>query len=156
ARSAAANPVVSPPDESIGLPAAAAAAASPAAASAATAAILRFVDAQRASAHVASVQLVDRLIGVPVVHFDEPEAARAASLAVGDHCHRVDLPDGGKEIPEVRLGGAPGEVADIDLLHLLSLLAHSPVDLPGVTWVATRPRSLSYLTNETGSRTRDG
>jgi hypothetical protein len=68
-----------------------------------------------------SVQLVDRLIGVPVVHLHEAEAARAAGFAVGDHSHRVDLPDGGKEIPEVRLGGAPGEVADIDLLHLSSL-----------------------------------
>src|SRR5262249_30255683 len=102
-------------------PAAAAAASSPAAASATAAAILGFVDAQRPSAHVAPVQLVDRLIGVPVVHLHEPEAARTAGLAVGDHGHRVDLPDGGKEIPEIRLGGAPGEVADIDLLHLLSL-----------------------------------
>src|SRR6185436_11964373 len=104
---------------------AAAAAASPAAAAATTtAAILCFVDAQRATAHVASVQLVDRLIGVPVVHLHEAEAARAAGFAVGDHSHRVDLPDGGKEIPEIRLGGAPGEVADIDLLHLvLSLTA---------------------------------
>src|SRR5437867_2642795 len=116
--------------------AAAAAAASPAAASSAAAssatAILGFVDAQRSPAHVASVQLVDRLIGVTVIHFHEPEAARAAGFAVGDHSHRVDLPDGGKEIPEVRLGGAPGEVADIDLLHLLSL-AHCPGELPGVT-----------------------
>ena len=105
-------------------PPSAAASAAATTASAAAAAILRFVDAQRTAAHVASVQLVDRLIGVPVVHLHEAEAARAAGFAVGDHRHRVDLPDGGKEIPEIRLGGAPGEVADIDLLHLiLSLTA---------------------------------
>ena len=68
-----------------------------------------------------------------IVHLDKAEAARAAGFAIGDHCHRVDLPDGRKEIPEIRLGGAPGEVADIDLLHLvLSLTARGL--LPGVTW----------------------
>src|SRR5262249_13176179 len=67
-----------------GLPTAAAAAASPAAASTTAAAILGFVDAQRAPAHVAPIQLVDRLIGVPVVHLHEAEAARAAGFAVGD------------------------------------------------------------------------
>src|SRR5207247_1131560 len=62
-----------------GLPAAAASSSSSAAATTTTAAaILGFVDAQRTPAHVAPVQLVDRLIGVPVVHFHEPEAARAA------------------------------------------------------------------------------
>jgi hypothetical protein len=105
-------------------PAAAAAAAAGAASAAATAAaaaapVLGLVDAQGPSAHVSAIQLVDRLIGVPVIHLHEGEAARAAGLPVGDHRHRMHFSNRGEKIPEVRFGCTPGKVADIDLLHVM-------------------------------------
>src|SRR5512146_2961033 len=65
-----------------------------------------FVDRQRTPAGIASVQRGDGRIRLLVVgHFHEPEAARPAGIAIGDHRYAVDGSVGSEPLPQIRFRG---------------------------------------------------
>jgi hypothetical protein len=99
---------------SVALPATSAATA---AAAAALTAGLRFVDAEVPAAEVGTVGLCDGVVSVAIVHFHEPEAARATRVAIGDHRRVVHGPELGEKLTELSVAGAPRQITYVDSLH---------------------------------------
>src|SRR6185503_17162487 len=95
-----------------GLPAASAAATATAAAAARP--LLGLIDGQRPAAELATVQLVDGLLGVLLAaHLDEREAAGPAGLAVH---HHLGLGDGAalaEHFAQLELGGVERKIAHV-------------------------------------------
>src|SRR5688572_1915443 len=97
--------------------AAAIAATAAAAATATLGLVLRLVDLQRTTAHVLTVQGLDRAGRVGTGHFDEAEATGAAGLAIVDQADGLDgamLVEQGAHLGFI---GAKGQVAHINLAH---------------------------------------
>src|SRR5258705_230602 len=98
-----------------------ASAASAATAAAATEAAAGFtgtglVDDDGASVNLLAVHGLDGRLGLVVVgHLDEPEAARAAGVAVHDHGGGDHLAVGLKEAPQLRVVRAEREITEVKL-----------------------------------------
>jgi hypothetical protein len=97
---------------------AAAEAATAATTTAATAAaILRFVHAQRATAEVATVEGLDRVVCVAsLAHLHEGEPSRPTGLTVGDDAHLFDGTMALEELLDLAFGGTERKVPDVQLL----------------------------------------
>jgi hypothetical protein len=68
----------------------AAAAGTSTAAAAAAGLVLRLIHAQRASAHVVTVEVLDCACRIGLTHLDKTEAAGAAGLTIGGQRYRFD------------------------------------------------------------------
>ena len=110
--------------------ASAAARATETATAAATALLLPgFVDDQGPAFERVAVQCADGVLGAVVVgHRDEPEAARTAGFTIGDDAGLRDLAMGGEHLGELGIGGAPRQIADVDLgAHALTSKSSFPL-----------------------------
>jgi len=83
------------------------------------------VDAELAAVEVVAVHLLDDhgQDGL-VLELDKAEALGPAGLLVGDDLDRVDVAKVGKGVADLLLGGAPGDVADVDRVGGVGLLIH--------------------------------
>src|SRR5262249_11285960 len=76
-------------------------------------AFLRLADVDLSATDIATVQLGDRLARLARrAHLDEPEAARATAVAVGDDRRRFDRSGRGEQLLEILPGGREREVSD--------------------------------------------
>src|SRR5262249_11850849 len=79
---------------------------------------LGLVDGQRPALKLGAVEGVDGLLGLGVIiHFDEPEAARTAGLAVGDDLGAGDFPVLLEKGQQVVGAGIPNEIANVNVLR---------------------------------------
>src|SRR5262245_27424087 len=115
----AAGVTARPATRSATAPAAAeAAATATTAAGAAFLARLGLVDCQGPALVVEVIQALDGLLRLRVVfHLDEPEAARPAGLAVGDHLDAGHLAELAEQLEQIVAGRIPHEVAHVDILR---------------------------------------
>jgi len=87
------------------------------------------VHPELSSVEVVAVHLLnDSVKDLRVSKLDKAKALAAAGLLIGNNLDRVDVAKVGKGVADLLLGGAPGDVADVDrlggvLLLLLVLLA---------------------------------
>ena len=92
----------------------------PATAAAATSAalawlpFLRFVHAQRTTAHILAVKLLDGFLSRTLIHLHESEAAWAASLAVSDQFHRMYGAERLELCTHFLFGSGKGQITYID------------------------------------------
>src|SRR5690349_13883455 len=93
-----------------------------AAAVAASAALLSLVDAQRATAELLAIEILDGARCVGARHLDEAEAARAAGVAIGDDAHRLDGAMLCEQLTELGVGSGKRQVAHVDSGHAIKLL----------------------------------
>src|ERR1700722_6042640 len=83
---------------------------------------LCFVDLERATSKVGSIQCSDRFIGLTGIgHLDKSEAAGAASFAVGNNADAFDRAMRLKQSAKLWFGGGVGQVANIQVLHNCAL-----------------------------------
>jgi hypothetical protein len=96
-----------------------AAAATAAGATAATAAgtILRFIDAQRASAHVEAIQRFHCLLCFRLGHLDETETARAARITIRREGYGFNRAVLCEQIAHLAFCRSKRQVAYVDLSH---------------------------------------
>ena len=74
--------------------------------------VLRFIDLERAAAHVLTVQVLNGACCIGARHLDEREPARAAGLAIDRHDDVGRLSDGREVGSKVRFGGTVREIPD--------------------------------------------
>jgi hypothetical protein len=79
--------------------------------------ILRFVDAQRTSAHVEAVQRLHGALCISLRHLDEAEAARPTGFTVGRQSDGLDGAMLREEVTHFALGGRERQVAHVNLGH---------------------------------------
>src|SRR5688572_3877193 len=93
-----------------------------AAAATATAAglVLRFIDLERASAHVLAVEILDGARCILARHFHEAEAARLSRVAILDQGDRLDRAVLREQRADGIFVGGKGQVAHIDLAHTIT------------------------------------
>ena len=88
---------------------------------------LAHVHAQLSPIMVRAVQGLDRGLGlVRGRERDEPEAARAARVALDGQVRVLDAPEGREERLEVRLRHLEGDVADVELAARAGLAPRAP------------------------------
>src|SRR4051794_28245669 len=91
----------------------------------------RFVDGQRASAHLKLIELARRFLRFFVGrHLDEREAARAAGGGVPHDAHRFDRAGLAEQLLQFRLTGGVRKVPDVQPATHHSLL-EKPITEPG-------------------------
>src|SRR5215469_2880551 len=107
----------SPASTRLSAPAIASAVAAATAAAASRRPLVGFVDAQRASPELATVEALHRRgRAVRVRHLDECEPARTTGLAVHDHGDRLDLAVLLEGLSQLGLGGGERKIPNITLL----------------------------------------
>lgn len=80
-----------------------------------------FADAQIPPIELLAVESLDRRVGTVARHLDETEASRSAGDLIRDQSDAFDLPMSGEEFSYFVFSSGEGQVAHIDLLHLVSL-----------------------------------
>src|ERR1019366_3366366 len=88
-----------------------------AAAAAGAGLILRFVDTQRASAQIVSIQVLNGTRRIGLVHLHEAEAARPTGFTIRRQRHLFDGAVLAEQRRQIRLTGREGEVTHINLRH---------------------------------------
>jgi hypothetical protein len=95
----------------------------------------RFIHIQRASANLRAVQRGDCLIALFVIgHFDEAEAAGAASLAVGHNADPIYRTEGFENLPEIFFRGIEIQVPHKNVFHGPPLHSLPRCQLDAVDW----------------------
>src|SRR5262249_53099937 len=109
------------PLPSRGLPAlGGAAAAVTATAAAATTTLLSLVDAERATAQVLAIEVLDGARGIRAGHFHEAEAARTTRVPIGDQAHGLHGAVLREQLTHLGIGRGKRQVANIDLRHAIN------------------------------------
>ena len=80
-------------------------------------AIFGFVDLQPTTVDFFVIECADGFVRCLVFHLDETEAARTAGVSIRDDRGRTDVAMGRKQLLEVTIRGAPGQISNVDLLH---------------------------------------
>src|SRR5689334_21865313 len=93
-----------------------------AAAVTASAALLSLVDAQRATAELLAIEILDGARCVGARHLDEAETARAAGVAIGDDAHRLDGAMLCEQLTDLGVGSRKRQVAHVNSGHAIKLL----------------------------------
>ena len=106
--------------------AAAATAARTATTAAAALTLLRFVDAQRTTAHVLAVQGLDGTLCVGARHFDEAEAARTAGFTIVDQRDLLHRTVRFEQRANIMFSCGKRQVANIDFRHTDKLSLKKP------------------------------
>jgi hypothetical protein len=92
-------------------------AAATTAATAASRLVLRFIDAQWATAHVLTVQVLDGTGSIGTGHFDKAETAWTASITIIDQGNRFDSSVRFEQRTNSGFIGSKGQVAHVNLAH---------------------------------------
>ena len=75
---------------------------------------LRFIHAQRTTAHILAIQLLDGFLSRTLIHFHESKPAWAAGFAVSDQFHRMHGAERLELGTNFLFGSGKGQIAHID------------------------------------------
>ena len=85
--------------------------------------VLRLVDFERSAIHILTIQILNRPCCIGARHFHEAEATRTSGLPVGYQRNRINDPVLREERSHCIVGGGEGQIAYIDLAHVISHLS---------------------------------